>query len=60
MNDDPVPSLFVFLLGYGGFAVVSLLLLLAIHRMRRPRRHYVNAQRHMPADVVEDDGEYHD
>ena len=58
MNDDTVPSLFVFLLAYGGFFVVSLLLLLALHRVRRNGRQYVNAQRHMPADVVEDDGEY--
>ena len=59
MNDDPVPSLFVFLLGYGGFAVVSLLLLLALNRMRRNGRRYVNAQRHYLPDVVADDGEYH-
>ena len=58
MNDDAVPSLFVFLLGYGGFAVVSLLLLLAIHRMRRQWSN--RPRRVVLPDVVEDDGEYHD
>ena len=61
MNDDVTPSVLTFLLAYGGFFVVSLLLLLALNRMRRNGRRYVNAQRHFwPGDVVEDDGEYHE
>ena len=59
MNDDVTPSVLTFLLAYGGFFVVSLLLLLALNRMRRNGRRYVNAQRHYLPDVVEDDGEYH-
>ena len=58
MTDEPTPSIFVFLLAYGGFFAVSLLLFWASVRVRcqwskRPR-HLV-----LP-DVVEDDGEYHD
>ena len=52
MNDDTVPSLFTFVFGYGGFFVVSLILAMALHRVRRAAP--------IVADVVEDDGEYDD
>lgn len=54
VTDEPTPSLLTFLLAYGGFFAVSLLLFLA------RRGHYVTAQQHYLPDVVEDDGEYHD